>query len=267
MSQSQLVVYMDNLTGRRKMVKKTWAKNGWNPIIGCEKISPGCRLCYAHTMALSFQRRGFAGWEQGFDFRVMEERIDWPRTKWKYPRYIFVNSMSDLFQNNVDDDLLARLFDSMDANDRHTYLILTKRPWKMAAWINARYPNGCPDHYWLGVTVENQDYVWRAEMLAKVKAKYKTINCEPLLGPVEFSSTVLDTMSHIGVGGECGKDAVRMHPEWARQVLFQCKNGRDIPFSFHTWGEYAEDGEFVGKRESGRELDGREWSESLREDG
>ena len=158
-----------------------WTDATWNPVTGCTQVSPGCDHCYALTFAERF--RGVPGhpYEQGFDLRLWPERLDHP-LRWKKPRRIFVNSMSDLFHKDVPDEFIHRVFDTMVRADRHTYQILTKRPQRLAR-LGQSLP--WPPHIWIGVSVESNDYVWRADYLRRVPAAVRFISAEPLLGPVD----------------------------------------------------------------------------------
>jgi protein gp37 len=159
-----------------------WTDATWNPITGCNKVSPGCKNCYAETFAERW--RGIPGhpYEQGFDLRLWPERLTLPLV-WKESRMIFVNSMSDLFHKNVPDDFIRRVFKVMIEADHHTFQVLTKRSERMAEWTKSFFgKNLVPKHIWLGVSVENQDYVSRMYDLQKTPATIRFLSIEPLLG-------------------------------------------------------------------------------------
>jgi protein gp37 len=235
-----------------------WTDSTWNPVTGCNKVSPGCAHCYAETFAERF--RGVPGhpFEQGFDLKMWPERLSFP-LQWKEPRMIFVNSMSDLFHKNVPDDFIARVFDVMLEAKQHVFQLLTKRSERMMEWTRKTFgKTSLPPHIWLGVSVENQDYVWRIEHLQETPAKVLFLSVEPLLGPVDLSQH-LTGIHWVIVGGESGPGARPMDPEWARAVRRECQ-ARKVAFFFKQWGAFNAHGERVGKKSAGRVLDGKIWS-------
>src|SRR3990167_9105906 len=181
-----------------------WTDSTWNPVTGCTKVSPGCKNCYAETFAERW--RGIPGhpYEQGFDLRLWPERITLPLT-WKEPRKIFVNSMSDLFHKDVPDDFIRRVFDTMCAAPQHIFQVLTKRSERLMDWCRSQFViNGrstLPPHIWLGVSVENQDYVWRIRHLQQAPARVRFLSLEPLLGPIELGPSLLRGIHWVIVGG------------------------------------------------------------------
>ncbi len=228
-----------------------WTEATWNPVTGCTKISPGCAHCYAETFAERF--RGVPGhpYERGFDLQLRPERLDWP-LRWKRPRLIFVNSMSDLFHPDVPDDFIAQTFDVMNRASHHTFQILTKRAERAAA-LSASLtwsPN-----IWMGVSVENQRFTSRIPSLRRTGAQVRFLSCEPLLGPLQLDLSDLDWVI---CGGESGFKARPMHPDWARGIRDQCRNA-NVPFFFKQWGVHNENRTRVGKAKAGRLLDGRTW--------
>ncbi|MPZ22669.1 MAG: DUF5131 family protein [Dehalococcoidia bacterium] len=228
-----------------------WTEATWNPVTGCTKVSPGCAHCYAETFAERF--RGVKGhpYEQGFDLRIWPERLALP-SKWKAPRLIFVNSMSDLFHPGVPDDFIQQVFKAMQEAGHHTFQVLTKRPERAAA-MSAELP--WPDNVWMGTSVESQRFVGRVEFLTGTGAQIKFLSCEPLLGPLRLDLTGVDWVI---VGGESGPGARPMRADWARDIRGQCQRG-NVPFFFKQWGAHDEHGVRVGKWKSGRLLDGRTW--------
>jgi len=236
-----------------------WTDSTWNPVTGCNKVSPGCTHCYAETFAERF--RGVPGhpFEQGFDLKMWPERLSMP-LQWKEPRMIFVNSMSDLFHKDVPDKFVTQVFDVMLRAKQHVFQVLTKRAERMMEWTLARFSKETlPPHIWLGVSVENQDYVGRIEHLQQTPAKVRFLSVEPLLGPVDLSSNLKD-IHWVIVGGESGPGARPMDPEWARAVRTQCEK-HNVAFFFKQWGAYNAEGDRVGKKLAGRVLDGRTWNE------
>jgi len=237
-----------------------WTDATWNPVTGCTKVSPGCKHCYAETFAERW--RGVPGhpYEQGFDLRLWPERLTLP-LQWKEPRMIFVNSMSDLFHKDVPDEYIQRVFNVMICADHHVFQILTKRSERMMTWTRAAFRNRViPRHIWLGVSVENQDYVWRIHHLQEVPAQIRFLSLEPLLGPIRFKVSDLRGIHWAIVGGESGPLARPMDPQWARDLKKQCLQNK-VAFFFKQWGTFNQNGERVGKKVAGRMLDGRTWDQ------
>lgn len=220
-----------------------WCDASLNVVTGCDKVSPGCDNCYAETFAERW--RGIKGhhFENGFDLQLRPERINIP-LKWKRPRKIFVNSMSDLFHKDIPDEFIQKTFDMMSRAYWHTFQVLTKRPDRM---IDYKWP----DNVWAGVSVESMTYKFRIETLRQVAAKTKFLSIEPLigyLGPIN-----LFEISWIIVGGESGPGARHMNLDWVRTIRDQCIE-QSVPFFFKQVGG-------VRKKETGRMLDGRTWDE------
>jgi protein gp37 len=245
-----------------------WTDSTWNPVTGCSKISPGCKHCYAETFAERF--RGVLGhpYEQGFDMKLWPERLEMP-LRWREPRMIFVNSMSDLFHEDVPDDYIARVFDVMIRAEHHVFQLLTKRSARLMDWSRKNYRflnekvNGkptLPGHIWLGVSVENQKYTSRIKDLQRVPAVVRFLSIEPLLGPVQLTRTSLRGIHWVIVGGESGHKARPMEPTWASDVQRACRSAK-VPFFFKQWGAHNAEGERVGKKAAGRLLRGRTWDE------
>ena len=232
--------------------KIEWTDATWNPVTGCTQISPGCAHCYAKTFAERF--RGVPGhpYERGFDLKRRPERLDQP-LRWQKPRTIFVNSMSDLFHEDVPDDYILKVFEVMQAADQHRYQVLTKRAERLAE-IAPSLP--WPDHVWMGVSVENQRWTSRIAPLRSTSAAIKFLSCEPLLGPLELD---LDGIDWVIAGGESGPGARPMHPDWVRAVRDQCLES-GTPFFFKQWGAHNRQGQRVGKKRAGRFLDRRKWN-------
>ena len=231
-----------------------WTEATWNPVTGCTKVSPGCAHCYAETFAERF--RGVPGhpYEQGFDLKLWPERLDLPM-RWRRPRLVFVNSMSDLFHPDVPDSFIHAVFGSMRRASQHTYQVLTKRP-ERAALMSRKLP--WLPNVWLGTSVENQRFTVRIEELRETGAAVKFLSCEPLLGPLKLK---LDGIDWVIVGGESGPRARPMKLDWARSVRDQCRGAR-VAFFFKQWGAHDEEGIRRGnKKAAGRLLDGRTWDE------
>ena len=236
------------------MAEKTaieWTTSTWNPVTGCTKISAGCDNCYANRLAERF--RGVRGhpFEQGFDLTLRAERLDQP-FKWRRPRMIFVNSMSDLFHKEIPHGFIERVFDTMENADWHVFQVLTKRSSLMRDFVNARYANGrVPAHLWFGVSIEDGDKLSRADHLRETAAQVRFLSLEPLIGPV--SDLCLDGIHWVIAGGESGPRARPMHPDWVREVRGRCVAER-VPFFFKQWGGPR-------PKSKGRELDNREWNQ------
>lgn len=229
-----------------------WTDATWNPVRGCTKISPGCKHCYAETFAERF--RGVPGhpFEQGFDLRLVPEKLEEP-LRWRVPRRIFVNSMSDLFHEDIPTEYIAAAGAVMLKADWHTFQTLTKRHERLEgllagelSWM-ARLPNA-----WWGVSVENRKHgVPRIKALRETPAAVRFLSIEPLLE--DLGHLDLRGIHGVIVGGESGPHARRMAPEWVRSIRDQCLEQR-VPFFFKQWGG-------VRKKSTGRILDGRTWDQ------
>lgn len=225
-----------------------WTDATWNPSTGCSKVSPGCKNCYAERLSQRLQKMGNPKYKHGFRFTLHEDALELP-LKWKRPRKIFVNSMSDLFHESMPEDFLRRCFSVMKRADWHAYQILTKRPHRMLAF--AKDYGEIPDHIWLGTSVELAMYKSRIEILKRVPAKIKFISFEPLLGPI--GDVELSGISWAIVGGESGPNHRPISAKWVREIRKQCKRQR-VSFFFKQWGGRT-------AKSGGRVLDGREWNE------
>jgi len=229
-----------------------WTEATWNPVTGCSKVSPGCAHCYAETFAERF--RGVPGhpYERGFDLQLRPERLEQP-LEWTQPRMIFVNSMSDLFHDDVPGQFIESVLGVMAEAHWHTFQILTKRSERLAQ-LAPRLP--WPDNVWIGVSVENQRWTCRIDDLRKVPAKVHFLSCEPLLGALRLD---LQGIDWVIVGGESGPHARPMKADWVREIRQQCQE-TGVPFFFKQWGAHNEIGQRVGKRRAGRLLDKRLWN-------
>lgn len=246
----------------------TWADATWNPITGCRKVSPGCDNCYAvgvsARMIANPKVDSYAGTVKDGDWtgqvNLIEGRLDQP-IRWKRPRRIFVNSMSDLFQHSVPDWFIRDVFDVMREANWHTYMVLTKRPARMAGFLNDLAdmhgePSWPLPHVLVGTSVESARYKFRARMLVEAPAVSRFLSVEPLLGSIDFG---LGGIDWVIVGGESGRYARPMRPEWVRDIRDQCAVA-SVPFLFKQWGEWGPDEggvmRRVGKHRTGRLLDG-----------
>jgi protein gp37 len=232
--------------------KIEWTDSTWNPVRGCTKISPGCAHCYAETFAERF--RGVPGhpYEQGFDLRFVPQKLDEP-LKWRRPKMIFVNSMSDLFHADVPDSFILSVAETMLKANWHTYQVLTKRSERLATLLRTalrRYADA--SHIWWGVSVENREHGFpRIDHLRSAPAQVRFLSIEPLLedlGPIDLGG-----IHWVIVGGESGPGARPMEKHWVTSIRDQCLTAR-IPFFFKQWGG-------TRKSTTGRDLEGRTWDE------
>ncbi|TFW10426.1 phage Gp37/Gp68 family protein [Oxalobacteraceae bacterium OM1] len=224
-----------------------WTEMTWNPVTGCIKVSQGCKHCYAEKMAKRLVAMGAARYANGFTPTLHHDLIDLPRT-WKKPRTVFVNSMSDLFQEAVPTDFIRRVFDTMAACRQHTFQVLTKRSERLAE-IAHLLP--WTENIWMGVSVEDSRVLQRVHDLAATPAKVKFLSCEPLIGPLN-DLPLLD-IDWVIVGGESGPGAREMKEKWVRAIQRQCER-YNVSFFFKQWGG-------VRKDMTGRLLDGRTYDE------
>ena len=232
-----------------------WTEQTWNPIVGCTKISAGCKHCYAEVMARRLQAMGTPGYENGFALRLIPERLSDP-IKRKKPTIYFVNSMSDLFHEKVPSDYIGRVMETIAATPQHSYQILTKRAARMARYFTSRE---VPENVWLGVSVENRKHgVPRIDHLRGVKAKIRFLSVEPLLEVL--GDLDLHGIHWVIVGGESGPKARPLKPEWADSVRVQCES-QNVAFFFKQWGGWGADGKRRAKAKNGRLLNGRTWDE------
>ena len=227
----------------RSRIRIEWTEATWNPVTGCTKVSPGCAHCYAEAFAERW--RGVPGhpYEQGFDLRLWPERLGQP-LKWTRPRMIFVNSMADLFHEEIPDDFIRHVFDVMGAAHWHTFQVLTKRHGRLAELAPTLEWHG---NVWMGVSIENRRFVHRADSLRQVDAAVRFISAEPLLGPLE--GLELDGIQWLIAGGESGVRHRRCDPEWVRDLRDRCHED-GIAFFFKQWGGRT-------SKSGGRTLDGR----------
>lgn len=236
--------------------KIEWTDETWNPVTGCVKVSPGCKHCYAQTFSERFRGVVSPGgtlhpFHPGFDPTLRPERVEQP-LKWRKPRRVFVNSMSDLFGEFVPDDYIAEIFAIMSQTPQHTYQVLTKRADRMLDWTKAHDWIGKAANIWVGVSAENKTHgLPRVRKLRRAPVAVRFVSFEPLLEDLgQFNLCGIDWAI---VGGESGPHARPMKPEWVRRIRNQCTR-HGVPFFFKQWGG-------TRKHKTGRVLDGRTWDE------
>lgn len=237
-----------------KQTKIEWTEATWNPSIGCDKVSSGCKNCYAEVMAKRLQAMGSAGYENAFEFKIMPDRLEAP-LKIKKPTKFFVNSMSDLFHEKMPFEFLDNVFHTIRQTPQHTYQILTKRENILGTYFQNRK---VPDNVWLGVTVEVRDKKNRIDVLRNIEAKVRFLSIEPLLE--SLGEIDLTNIHWVIVGGESGHKARPMKPEWAIEIQRQCDK-QDVSFFFKQWGTWGEDGQKRSKKANGRVLLGKVWNQ------
>jgi protein gp37 len=224
-----------------------WTQATWNPVTGCDKVSPGCAHCYAETFAERW--RGIPGhpYEQGFDLRLWPHRLDQP-LRWKRPRLIFVNSMSDLFHERIPLEFVREVFDVMARATQHNFQILTKRHERL---VQLAPSLSWPANVWMGVSIENRRFVHRADSLRHVDAAVRFISAEPLLGPLDGLG--LGGIDWLIAGGESGAGYRRCDAAWIRDLRDRCSD-EGVAFFFKQWGGRT-------SKAGGRTLDGRIYDE------
>jgi protein gp37 len=228
-----------------------WTDATWNPVTGCTKISPGCDHCYAERFSERFRGTHGHPFETAFDLTLRPERLEQP-LRWRQPRMIFVNSMSDLFHKQIPTEFIARVFDTMERASWHTFQVLTKRSSLMRNFLRMRYGNARgPVHMWFGVSVEDGKRASRIRHLREAPAGVRFLSIEPLIGPVGVLD--LTNMDWVIVGGESGPGARPMHAEWVRDIRDQCTTA-GVAFFFKQWGGRS-------PKAGGRLLEGREWNQ------
>jgi protein gp37 len=224
-----------------------WTDATWNPVTGCTKISPGCKHCYAERIANRLQLMGQHRYRNGFRLTLQPDLLNQP-LRWKEPKLVFVNSMSDLFHEEIPLGYIQRVFQVMTKADWHVFQILTKRAQRL---VELASELDWPANVWMGVSVENQDHVSRIDYLRRVPAAVRFLSVEPLLGPI--ADLPLEDIHWVIVGGESGPGARPIKAEWVRDIRDRCRSFR-VPFFFKQWGG-------VHKARYGRQLDGRSWDD------
>ncbi|HEV8552908.1 MAG TPA: phage Gp37/Gp68 family protein [Casimicrobiaceae bacterium] len=228
-----------------------WTEATWNPLTGCTKISPGCKHCYAERMSKRLRAMGQRNYVNGFKLTLHDHALDLPLT-WRRPQTIFVNSMSDLFQDEVPLAFIKKVFSVMKRADWHRFQVLTKRGDRLAEL--SQQLEWAPN-VWMGVSVENQKYISRIDRLRSTGAAIKFLSLEPLLGPLR--NLDLARIDWVIVGGESGPGARPMDPNWVIDIRDQCRRAC-VPFFFKQWGG-------IVKSRTGRSLEGRTYDELPRD--
>jgi protein gp37 len=225
--------------------KIEWTSFTWNPVTGCTRVSAGCANCYAHRMAMRLRAAGNPRYKNGFDLTVHEDLVSAPLA-WRQPRLVFVNSMSDLFHEDIPFDFIKKVFSTMKSAHWHTFQILTKRSARLAEIAPALE---WPSNVWMGVTVELEDYTERIKDLLRVPSSVRFVSFEPLLGPIDHVE--LTGIDWAIVGGESGPRARPMKKEWVTKLHESCQ-ATGVAFFFKQWGG-------PNKKKAGRILDDRTW--------
>ena len=232
------------MAGRTKI---EWTHRVWNPVTGCTKVSPGCKHCYAERFAIRLQRMGNPRYRNRFAVTLHPDLLELP-LRWKTPSVVFVNSMSDLFHEDIPEEFILSVFKIMETAHNHVFQILTKRSQRLLE-LSAKLP--WPPNIWVGVSVETKTYYYRITHLIQVPAVIRFLSCEPLLGPLD--NLPLRGIHWVIVGGESGPGARPMRREWVLSIRDQCRKA-GIPFFFKQWGGPQ-------KWRSGRALDGKTYNE------
>lgn len=222
-----------------------WTESTWNPVTGCSKVSAGCLHCYAERLAHRLQSMGNPRYVNGFRVTLHPDLLELP-LRWRKPRRIFVNSMSDLYHEEVPDEFILEVFRVMNKAEQHTFQILTKRAERL---VQIAPKVKWTPNIWQGVTVENKKTTYRIRLLRKVPSAVRFLSCEPLLE--SLPDLDLSAIHWVIVGGESGPNARPMLPEWVRDIRAQCLKAQ-VPFFFKQWGG-------PNKYRAGRVLDGRTW--------
>ena len=235
--------------------KIEWTEQTWNPSAGCTKISSGCKNCYAETMAIRLQAMGVEGYENGFVFNTVPSRLSDP-FKRKKPTIFFVNSMSDIFHEDMPEDYLNKIFNIIEETPYHTYQILTKRADRMFQYLSQR---NIPKNIWLGVTVDNRmEGLPRIDKLRQLRASILFLSVEPLLE--DLGKINLENIDWVIVGGESGNKARPMEKSWIVNIKQQCAEN-EIAFFFKQWGTWGADKVKRNKKLNGKEIDGKIWQQ------
>jgi protein gp37 len=224
-----------------------WTEMTWNPTTGCDKVSAGCKFCYAEVMARRLHAMGIEKYKDGFELRLHEDALYVPY-EWKKPKVVFVNSMSDLFHKDVPLLFIKKVFKVMNDTPMHTYQVLTKRAERL---YELHDKLNWTTNIWMGVSVENEKVKERIDFLRETNAKVKFLSCEPLIGPL--TSLNLEGIHWVIVGGESGRKARPMKESWVWDIRQQCAD-QGVAFFFKQWGG-------VNKKKTGRKLGGRTYDE------
>ncbi|HEV8515999.1 MAG TPA: phage Gp37/Gp68 family protein [Cyclobacteriaceae bacterium] len=224
-----------------------WTGMTWNPTTGCNKISGGCKYCYAEVMARRLQSMGIEKYKDGFELRLHEDSLMIPY-EWKKPKVVFVNSMSDLFHKDVPLSFIQRVFEVMNKTPRHTYQVLTKRAERL---YELHDKLNWTTNIWMGVSVENEKVKDRVDFLRETNAKVKFLSCEPLIGPLRNLN--LEKIHWVIVGGESGRRPRPMKESWVWDIRQECSE-QGVAFFFKQWGG-------TNKKKAGRQLGGTTYDE------
>lgn len=224
-----------------------WTEMTWNPTTGCNKVSAGCKFCYAEVMTRRLQAMGIDKYKDGFKVRMHEDALDIPYT-WKKPKIVFVNSMSDLFHPDVPDEFIQKVFEVMNNTPQHTYQVLTKRAERL---YDVHHQLNWTKNIWMGVSVEDERVIERIDFLRETNALTKFLSCEPLIGPLHNMN--LKNIDWVIVGGESGGKARSMDEFWVWDIKEQCRD-QEVAFFFKQWGG-------INKKKAGRELAGMTYDE------
>ena len=226
-----------------------WTEMTWNPTTGCNKLSAGCKFCYAEVMSRRLQAMGVEKYKDNFKLRIHEKELELPYT-WKKPKVVFVNSMSDMFHKDVPIAFIQKVFKVMKENPQHVFQVLTKRAdvlryYDSEGWLEWTH------NIWMGTSVEDSRVRQRIDLLRQTGARVKFLSCEPLIGPLPDME--LRGIDWVIVGGESGRTPRPMKAEWVQDIKEQCRRS-DTAFFFKQWGG-------TNKKVAGRELDGQTWDE------
>lgn len=233
-----------------KPTKIEWTQASWNPTIGCDKVSSGCKNCYAQAMAKRLQAIGNPDYKDGFAFKMLPQRLDEPKRN-KKPTLYFINSMSDLFHQKMDFGFLERVMQVIADTPHHQYQILTKRPHTMKEYFSKRE---IPPNVWLGTTVESSKVKSRIDLIRDLSASVKWLSCEPLIS--DLGELDLRGIDWVIAGGESGANARAMKEEWVLNIKRQCEV-QNVAFFFKQWGAWGSDGVKRSKKENGALLGGK----------
>lgn len=226
-----------------------WTEMTWNPTTGCDKLSAGCKFCYAEVMARRLKAMGVEKYAKEFELAIHEDELKTPYT-WKKSRMVFVNSMSDLFHKDVPIEFIQKVFRVMKENPQHVFQILTKRA-DVLLFYDKEGLLDWTHNIWMGVSVENKTFMNRIDLLRQTKARTKFLSCEPLIGPLPDMN--LNGIDWVIVGGESGRKPRPMKKEWVIDIKEQCKK-KDVAFFFKQWGG-------TNKKKTGNLLNGRKYLE------
>ncbi|WP_417588798.1 DUF5131 family protein [Owenweeksia hongkongensis] len=224
-----------------------WTEMTWNPTTGCDKVSAGCKFCYAEVMSSRLKAMGVDKYKDEFKVRIHESELRRPYS-WKKSKVVFVNSMSDLFHKDVPIEFIQKVFKVMKENPQHVFQVLTKRA-DILRYYDSEGLLNWSHNIWMGVSVESQKVEHRIDNLRATNARVKFLSCEPLIGPLPKLN--LKGIDWVIVGGESGRKPRPMKPEWVTNIKDQCLDA-DVAFFFKQWGG-------TNKKKAGRQLEGQTW--------